>query len=119
MVDFYEATFSIQTPNPEIGQTLVVDIPFTAQLGDELAVVIKYSTSPSGQAFSWLTPAQTAGGVLPYMFTQCEDINCRSVAPLQDTPANRITYSANVYTQSDLVVKMSANETDEPLDLGT
>ena len=45
------------------------------------------------------------------MFTQCEDINCRSVAPLQDTPANRITYSANVTVDTGFVVKMSANDT--------
>jgi leukotriene-A4 hydrolase len=45
---------------------------------------------------SWLKPSQTSGGVLPYIYTQCEDINCRSVAPLMDTPSNRITYSARV-----------------------
>jgi len=45
------------------------------------------------------------------MFTQCEDINCRSVAPLQDTPSNRITYSASITAREDFVVKMSANET--------
>lgn len=45
------------------------------------------------------------------MFTQCEDINCRSVAPLQDTPSNRITYSAKMNVLSEYVVKMSANET--------
>lgn len=45
------------------------------------------------------------------MFTQCEDINCRSVAPLQDTPSNRITYNANIKALKEFVVKMSANET--------
>ena len=45
------------------------------------------------------------------MFTQCEDINCRSVAPLQDSPSNRITYTANMTAPKDFVVKMSANET--------
>jgi len=45
------------------------------------------------------------------MFTQCEDINCRSVAPLQDTPSNRITYSASMTAPEEYVVKMSANET--------
>ena len=45
------------------------------------------------------------------MYTQCEDINCRSVLPVQDTPANRITYSASVVAQNEFVVKMSANET--------
>ena len=52
------------------------------------------------------------------MFTQCEDINCRSVAPLQDTPSNRITYSAQIDALSDFVVKMSANETKAVEDLG-
>lgn len=47
----------------------------------------------------------------PYLFTQCEDINCRSVLPVQDTPSNRITYSAYVVAPKELVAKMSANET--------
>ena len=118
LVDFYNADHTIVTPNPEIGQTLLVTIPFNTYAGDELSVIIKYTTSPTGQAFSWLKPSQTAGKLLPYMFTQCEDINCRSVAPLQDTPANRITYSADIYVPSDLVVKMSANDTGTT-DLGT
>lgn len=45
------------------------------------------------------------------MFTQCEDINCRSVAPLQDTPSNRITYSASVTVPDPIVPYMSANST--------
>lgn len=55
--------------------------------------------------------SQTAGGLYPYLFTQCEDIDCRAVAPLQDTPSNRVTYSARVIADSPLVSKMSANET--------
>jgi len=82
-------------------------------------VSIRYNTSESGQAFSWLTAEQTAGKKLPYMFTQCEDINCRSVAPLQDSPANRITYSADITVLSDFVVKMSANATGEAENLWT
>ena len=45
------------------------------------------------------------------MYTQCEDINCRTVAPLQDTPANRVTYSSQVIALNAYVPKMSANET--------
>ena len=47
------------------------------------------------------------------MFTQCEDINCRSVAPVQDTPANRITYGACITTNSTLTPYMSANRTGQ------
>lgn len=45
------------------------------------------------------------------MYTQCEDINCRSVAPVQDTPANRITYGSCVVTNKELTPYMSANKT--------
>lgn len=45
------------------------------------------------------------------MFTQCQFLACRSVAPLQDTPAVKATYSADVTVPKDFVVKMSANDT--------
>ena len=86
-------------------------MPRTLQVGEYVNVGIDYTTSPKGQAFSWLNASQTAGGKIPYMFTQCEDINCRSVTPLQDTPSNRITYTANMTAPKEFVVKMSANET--------
>mmetsp|Transcript_18465 Transcript_18465/g.25526 ORF Transcript_18465/g.25526 Transcript_18465/m.25526 type:complete len:195 (-) Transcript_18465:1046-1630(-) len=62
-------------------------------------------------AMSWLTAAQTAGKTLPYLFSQCESINCRSVAPMQDTPGVKTTYSARVLAKSEFTVKMSANQT--------
>ena len=39
-------------------------------------------------------------------------INCRSVAPLQDTPSNKLTYSAQITVPSEFVVAMSANMTE-------
>lgn len=45
-----------------------------------------------------------------YLFTQCESISCRSVAPMQDTPAVKATYEASVIVQG-YVAKMSANDT--------
>lgn len=62
-------------------------------------------------ALSWMTPEQTAGKKLPYLFSQCESINCRSVAPMQDTPSVKATYSSRVIAANEFVVKMSANET--------
>jgi leukotriene-A4 hydrolase len=58
-----------------------------------------------------MTESQTACKNRKYLFSQCEDILCRSVAPLQDTPANRITYSANVTVDEGYDVRMSANRT--------
>ena len=59
---------------------------------------------------NWLTKDQTATKVLQYLFTQCEPIECRSVAPLQDTPSIKSTYSANVTVANPYIVKMSAHE---------
>ena len=74
--------YKVSTFNALIGQTLLIDLGETKQAGQKVSVSIDYKTSPTGTAFSWLTAAQTAGGALPYMYTQCEDINCRTVAPL-------------------------------------
>ena len=46
-----------------------------------------------------------------YLYTQCEDVACRSLAPLQDTPANKFTYTAAITVESKYKVKMSANDT--------
>ena len=71
-------------------------------------------------AMSWLNGNQTSGGVLPYAYSQCEDVNCRTIVPVQDTPSNKVTYSARVQADKNLTVKMSANETlVQPLDPDT
>lgn len=48
---------------------------------------------------------------MEYLYTQCEDIACRSIAPMQDTPANRLTYSAKVTVPNEYDARMSANST--------
>ena len=97
--------------NPTIGQSLAIQMPTLMTPNSLSSVRIYYKTSPTAMALSWMAPEQTAGKKLPYLFSQCESINCRSVAPLQDTPASKTTYSARVVTKNDFVVKMSANET--------
>ena len=86
--------FKVSTFNWALGETLLIDLGEVMTAGQKISIAIEYETNPSGNAFSWLSAFQTAGKALPYMYTQCEDINCRTVAPMQDTPANRVTYSA-------------------------
>ena len=83
----------------------------TVSPGEELEVKIFYSTNGNQRSTSWLTPEQTAGKVQPYLFTQCEDASCRSVAPMMDTPAIRVTYDAQVTAPDSVAVFMSANLT--------
>ena len=77
--------------------------------GEKFNLRINYNTNNESMAINWLKPSQTAGKVLPYLFTQCESIACRSIAPMMDTPAIKITYEAHVTVDSKFVVAMSAN----------
>lgn len=83
------------------------------QAGKNTSLTIHYTTTKDAEAFNWLEPSQTSGGKKPYMFTQCEPIHCRSIAPMQDTPAIKQTYSAKIRAPQDHNVLMSANKTDD------
>ena len=81
----------------------------TVSLTDAVtSIVIRYETSPGASALQWLTPQQTRGGVHPYLFTQGQAILTRTYIPLQDTPAVRITYDAEIRVPAALKAIMSA-----------
>jgi aminopeptidase N len=70
--------------------------------------VIRYATSPDASALQWLEPAQTSGGVQPYLFSQCQAIHARSLIPLQDTPRLRQRYTAELTFPTELRAVMAA-----------
>ncbi len=86
-----------------MGERLRVELPKGAK-----SVVVRYRTSPDASALQWLEPAQTAGGVHPYLFSQCQAIHARAVVPLQDTPRARMTYAARLHVPRALKSRMSA-----------
>lgn len=86
-----------------LGQPLLVKITPSTKF-----VHIYYQTTDHSEAIDWLDPSLTAGKKHPFMYTQGQAILTRSWIPLQDTPANRITYSANVKVPEDLMAVMSA-----------
>ena len=84
--------------------------PLIIQLAPEDRVVrIAYTTHPDATALQWLEPAQTASGRFPFLFTQSQEIHARSWIPLQDTPALRVTFSAQIRTPENLVAVMGAD----------
>ena len=103
--------WTIMNGDPGSGSVLVIDMNQTLPYLAEVSIQIYYNTTSDGQALQWLTPEQTSGKVYPYMYSQCEDINCRTMIPLQDTPAIKVTYGSCVYADRNLDVYMSANRT--------
>jgi len=71
-------------------------------------VIVEYATGAGATALQWLTPAQTAGGVHPYLFSQCQPHHARSMVPVQDSPQVRFTYDATLRVPEALTVVMSA-----------
>ncbi|MEN9440608.1 MAG: hypothetical protein RLZ33_684 [Bacteroidota bacterium] len=96
-----------------LGQPLLVKVDRTTKY-----VNIYYQTTEATEAIDWLSPELTAGKEFPYMYTQGEAILTRSWIPLQDSPANRITYSAKVKVPKDLMAVMSAENPTKKNDEG-
>ena len=99
--------FQTGANDPIMGQPLTVRFPAFAP-GERRRIVIRYATRPDAAALQWLTPAQTAGGQEPYLFSQGQAILTRTWAPTQDSPGIRQTWDARITAPSDLKVVMSA-----------
>ena len=101
--DESKTQFTIGEPDPVLGSPMRIDIhPGTK------SVKIYYHTSPEAAAIQWLSPEQTSSGEHPFLFTQSEAILARTWIPCQDSPGIRITYSATIRTDPDLMAVMSA-----------
>ena len=99
--------FALGAADPILGQSLTVTLPaFTP--GQVIKIVVDYATRPDAAALQWLTPAQTAGGQQPFLFSQGQAILTRTWVPTQDSPGIRQTYSAKITVPEALKAVMSA-----------
>jgi len=78
------------------------------ELKEIQSFTIECQTDPSSEALQWVSPERTLGGVYPYLYSQCQEIQARSVFPCQDSPAVRITYDASITVPEKLMAVMAA-----------
>jgi len=74
--------FIVSQPNKNLGSVVQIQFTEAVQSGTTQMVMVEYSTSPEAIGLNWLTKEQTNTKTLPYLFSQCEPIYCRSIAPL-------------------------------------
>lgn len=102
--DSLATTYELNGDDEFMGSSLAVAITPTTK-----RVTIFYETSSNAAALQWLDPQQTAGKEQPYLFTQGEAVLTRTWIPCQDTPGNKITYSADIKVPNHLLAVMSAD----------
>jgi leukotriene-A4 hydrolase len=99
--------YRVGADDPILGQPLVVRLHEAPNTPAD-TIVIAYRTSPNAAALQWLEPGQTAGGAMPFLFTQGQAILTRTWVPTQDSPGIRQTYEAVVRVQQGMQAVMSA-----------
>jgi aminopeptidase N len=99
------AGFEVGAAHPIFGAPLRIQM-----LPEASWVRVIYSTSPQASGLQWLEPAQTAGKVHPFLYTQSQAIHARSWIPLQDTPAVRVTFEAAIRVPAGLRAVMGAEQ---------
>lgn len=106
--DWLTAGYTMGPDDEVMGSRFAITLPDGAD-----QVRVSYATSPDAEGIQWLSPEQTAGKEHPYLFTQFQPLYARTMIPLQDTPAVRITYDAHLTTPPELIAVMSARQDED------
>jgi leukotriene-A4 hydrolase len=109
--DFVPTTFHVDPTDSILGSRLTIKLNASSN-----QVRIQYQTAPTAAALQWLEPSLTAGKAKPFLFTQSQAIHARSWIPLQDSPAVRVTYIANIHVPRGLTAVMAAESRSAPAD---
>ena len=82
----------------------------------ELILCIKFITTEKCTGIQFLVKEQTYTKKYPFMFTQCEAIQCRSLFPVQDSPSVKSIYKVKTSIPSPLTFLFGGIKKDSYLD---
>ncbi|KAI0307397.1 leukotriene-A4 hydrolase [Multifurca ochricompacta] len=114
LVEEHPVEFTLGAKHEVMGSALRIPLPRETKAGTRVKITVFYRTTQDSTALQWLAKEQTQGKQFPYLFSQCQPIYARALAPLQDTPSLKITYTATV--ASALPVLLSAIRVSPPTD---
>lgn len=83
--------YKLSDRHPVLGNALHVRFAKPLSKDEVAKVKIVYTTTDKCTALGWLEANQTASGNYPFLYSQCQAIHMRSLAPCQDTPAVKAT----------------------------
>lgn len=95
-IDSTQSKWELKEHTDPLGAPLHISVPEGASKGAVINLTIDLETTDKCTALQWLTPAQTSNKKYPYMFSQCQAINARSIFPCQDTPDVKSTFTFNL-----------------------
>ncbi|KAJ7591549.1 peptidase family M1-domain-containing protein [Mycena floridula] len=107
-------SYELKENHPVMGSAIHIPLPTGLKGGTEVSVTVHYKTTKECNALQWLDKNQTQGKTFPFLFSQCQPIYARAIAPLQDSPSVKITYSATV--SAILPILLSAIRVSPPSD---
>lgn len=121
---FEETSFHLnENKKGPLGIPLEIDLEsmydkgiLSGNVGESFQVIVCYETTPDSVGIQWLSPSQTDGKTYPYLFTQFQAIHCRTAVPCQDSPSNKVTYSADICVPEGLTALMSAISTKHEIE---
>jgi leukotriene-A4 hydrolase len=114
--DLTNLTYSIYDKHPlsdALGTPLIIH--FDKPTKPSINITIVSETTPQSPSLKFLTKEQTFTKKLPFLFTQCEPILCRSLFPSQDSPGLKVTADTTITAPIGFTSLFSGIQIGEPI----